>query len=97
MQVHFKKLEYHFLVVSTNIENATFPGKTVQSEANAKVNRMGSTKWTCHKGRSFASNYFIFFRKFCLSLRNSYKELIDVRTTQMSAIFILFERDGVLS
>ena len=36
---------------------------------------MVSTKWTYHKKRSFASNYFIFW-KFCFSLRTSYKELI---------------------
>ena len=29
-----------------------------------------------HKGRSFASNYFIFLKKNCFSLRTSYKEWI---------------------
>ena len=56
-----KKLE-RFLVQSTNIESATFPHKTALPEANVKTNRMGSTKWTYHKGRSFASNYFIFLK-----------------------------------
>ena len=40
----FKKLGYHFLVESTVIENATFPYKTAQSEANFKTNRMESTR-----------------------------------------------------
>ena len=34
------------------------------SEGNVKTNRMATTKWTYHKGWSFASNYFIFFGKF---------------------------------
>ena len=71
----FKKLEYHFLVESTKTEAASFPYKTVTSEVNAKANRVVSTKWAYHKERSFASNYYI-FRKFCFSLRTSYKELI---------------------
>ena len=58
----FKKLEYRFLVESTKIENASFLYKTALSEANVKTNRMGSTKWTYHKERSFASNYFIFLK-----------------------------------
>ena len=29
---------------------------------NFKTNRMGSTKWSYHKGRSFASDYLIFFK-----------------------------------
>ena len=71
----FKKLEYRFLVESTKIENASFPYKTAISEANVKTNKMVTTKWTYHKERSFASNYFIFW-KFCFSLRTSYKEFI---------------------
>ena len=39
-----KKLEYHFLVESTKIENASFPYKTAISKANVKTNRMVSTK-----------------------------------------------------
>ena len=59
----FKKLEYRFLDESTKIGNATFPYKTTDiSEANVKTNRMMSTKWTYHKERSFASNYFIFLK-----------------------------------
>ena len=46
----FKKLEYRFLVERTNIENATFPYKTVPLEANVKTNRMGSMKWTTKNG-----------------------------------------------
>ena len=52
-----KKLEYCFLVESTKIEN-----KTTLSEPNVKTNKMVSTKWTYHRKRSFASNYFIFVK-----------------------------------
>ena len=44
MKTFLKNLVYHFLVESTKIENATFPYKTALSEANIKINRMGSTK-----------------------------------------------------
>ena len=70
----FLKTEVFFLVESTKIENATFPYKTLLTEANVKTNRMGS-KWTYHKGQGFASNYFI-FQKICFSRGTSYKELI---------------------
>ena len=94
----FKKLEYGFFVESTKIENASFSFRTAMSEANVKTNRMVSTKWTYHKERSFASSYFFFFFKFCLSLGARSKELIrswyDVPTTQMF-IFILFVSAGV--
>ena len=67
----FKKLEYCFLVESTKIENALFPYKTGIAEANIKTNKMVSRKWTYHKERSFSSNYFFFFWRFCYSLRTS--------------------------
>ena len=56
----FQKMEYRFLVKST----LTFPCKTTLSEVNVTANRMGSTKWTYHKKRNFASNYFIFLKIF---------------------------------
>ena len=56
----FRKAGVPFLVESTQIENAIFLHKTTLSKANVKTNRMGSTKWTYHKERSFASNHFIF-------------------------------------
>ena len=56
----FEKLEYCFLVESTKIENASYPYKTAMSGANVKTIRMVTTKWTYHKERSFASNYYIF-------------------------------------
>ena len=58
----FKKTGEPFLVESTKIENASFPYKTAIPEANVKTNRMASTKWTYHKERSFASNYFTFLK-----------------------------------
>ena len=60
MKTFFNKLEDYFLVEIIMIENASFPYKTAMSETNVKTNRMGSTKWTYHKERSFVSNKFIF-------------------------------------
>ena len=40
----FKKLEYHLLVESSKIENASFSYKTAISEANVKTNIMVSAK-----------------------------------------------------
>ena len=60
MKTFFKKLEYRFLVETTDIEDTSFPFKTALSEANVQTNRMTTTKWTYHKEWSFASNYFIF-------------------------------------
>ena len=71
----FKRLGYRFLAESTKIENASFPYKTAISEASVKRNRMVTTKWIYHEERSFASNYFNFW-KFYTSLSTSYKELI---------------------
>ena len=68
-------LEQCFLVGNIKIENASLPYKRSISEANVKKNRMVTTKWTYHKERSFACNYFIFW-KFSFSLRTFYKELI---------------------
>ena len=64
LQTFLKKLEYHFLIKSTIIQSAIFPHKTALSEANGNTNRMGSTKWTYHKERSFTSNCFIFLKIF---------------------------------
>ena len=58
----FKKLENCFLVESTNIENTLFPYKTAISEADVKTNGMVSSKWTYHKERSLACNYFTFLK-----------------------------------
>ena len=63
-----KKLDYHFLVESTNTESASFPYKTAISEPNVKTNRMVSTKWTYYKEWSFASNCF--FLKILFQFKN---------------------------
>ena len=63
----FEKLEYRFLVQTTNTESAIFPHKTAQLEANVKTNRKGGEKWTYHKGRSFSSNNYIFLKVLCQS------------------------------
>ena len=69
MKTFSKNLEYRLSVQSTTIENAWFSYKAVLSEANVKTNRMVSIKWTYHKQRSFASNYFIFL-KILFQLKN---------------------------
>ena len=58
----FQKTEYCFLVERSKIESALFPYKTTIPEGNVKTNRMVSAKWTYHKERIFASNYFIFVK-----------------------------------
>ena len=57
-----KKLEYRFLVESTTIGSATLLYKTALSKTNVKTSRMGSTKLTFHKKRSFTTNSFIFMK-----------------------------------
>ena len=59
---NFEKLEGRFLVEGAKTENPLFPYKTVKSEAIVKANRMVSTKWTCRKEQSFASNCSAFLR-----------------------------------
>ena len=71
----FLKTWISFLVQSTKIECTIFSDKTALPEANVKTNRIGITKWTYYKGRSFASNYFTFLKIF-LQSRTSSKELI---------------------
>ena len=58
----FQKSGVPFFKESTKTENSWFPDKTAISEANVKKNRIVNTKWTYHKERSFASNYFIFLK-----------------------------------
>ena len=60
MKAFFKKLVYSFLVETTKIESTSFPLKNALPEANIKINRMATTKCTCHEEWSFTSNYFIF-------------------------------------
>ena len=90
----FKKLEYHFLVEATKIENTSFPFKTALSEANVKANRMATTKWIYRKEWGFANNYWSFFGKFVPVLEPLKKSKFDVPMTQMS-IFIFFVSAGV--
>ena len=71
----FLKTWISFLVQSTKIECTIFSDKTALPEANVKTNRIGITKWTYYKGRSFVSNYFTFLKIF-LQSRTSSKELI---------------------
>ena len=96
----FRKLEYCFLVEGSKIENASFPYKTEISEANVKTNKMVTTKWTCHKEWSFASNYFIFLKilfqfKNLLLLYHLSHELICC-TNDPNPLFVLFVNAGVL-
>ena len=65
------------------------------SEANVKINRMVSTKWTYHKERSFSSNYFKFFKKIASVYGPLIKSSFDVLTTQIP-IFLLFVSAAIL-
>ena len=66
MKSFFKKLENHFLVERTKIENASFSYKPAISEPrNGPITTNGVLPVTT-----------LFFRKLCFSLRTSYKELI---------------------
>ena len=78
MKTGFKKLEYQFLVENRKIENTIFPHKMTKSKD--------------HKERSFASNYFIFLKKFVSALT---KSGFVIPTTQMF-IFIQLVNSGVL-
>ena len=90
----FKKLEYHYLVESTKIENLSFPYKTASSEINVKTSKMVSTKWAYHKERRFASNYFIFLKNL-FQLKNLLWK-VDLMYKRQMPIFVLFVSGGVL-
>ena len=91
-QIPFTKPEEHFLVESTEIDNATIPYKTALSEANVKTNRMGSRKWNITKNRvvlpviffseDFSTSFFFstsnFFLKILFKFRTLYKKLFLV-------------------
>ena len=55
---------------------------------------MGITKWTYHKERRCASNYFTYFEHFSFVWEPLIKSWYDVPTTQMS-IFLLYVSAGV--
>ena len=96
----FQKMEYGFLVERSKIEKASFLYKTAISEANAKANRMATTKWTNYKlqyyrERSFASNCFIFF-KVLFQVKNLFiNDWFNVPTTQ-TPIFVLVLSSRIL-
>ena len=91
----FKKPEYRFLVESTRIENTSFPYKTAISEANAKKNRMVSTKWTHHKKLSFVSNYLIFL-KIMFWFKNLIKRVHLMYQLPKCQYFYIYLSAGVL-
>ena len=89
-QIPFTKPEEHFLVESTEIDNATIPYKTALSEANVKTNRMGSRKWNITKNRvvlpviffseDFSTSFFFSTSNFKIlfKFRTLYKKLFLV-------------------
>ena len=89
-QALFKKLEYRFQVERTKIDNATFPYKTTQSEANIKTNIMGSTKCTYRKQRSFASIYLL-FPKILFQFRNPVSK-VDLRYQLTKYPYLCFSK-----
>ena len=76
MQTLFKKMEYSFLTESTKIKHATFPYKTVPSQKPI----LRQIKWGVQNGPITKNRVLpvttLVFRKFCFSLRTSYKGLI---------------------
>ena len=77
-ETFFKKLEYHFLVENTKIENALFPYKVAISETNVKTNRMVSANGPITKNEILTLCYFLFLTLcyFLFQLNISHKELI---------------------
>ena len=71
-----KKLEYHFLVEATKIENTSFPFKTALPEANA----IRQIEWRLQNRPITKSGVLpvtaFFFWKICSSFRTSQTELI---------------------
>ena len=70
-ETFFKKLENHFLVETTKIENTSFLFKTTSSEANVKTNRMADTKLTYLKEGGVFPVTALFFWKIFFSFRTS--------------------------
>ena len=69
MKTFFKKLDYRFLVESTNNENATFPYKTALSEVVVKTNRMGKRNGPITKNRVFSATT-LFFSEILFQFKN---------------------------
>ena len=74
-QILFKKLEYRFLVESTKIENTIFPYKMFCQKP-----MLEQIEWGVQNGPITKNEVLpvinLFFRKFCFSLKTSYKGLI---------------------
>ena len=65
--------------------NISIQNCPVRSQYYTKKNRMGSTKWSYHKGRSFASNCFIFL-KILFQLKNLLQGFKQVLKTWRGAL-----------
>ena len=76
MQTFFKKLEYHFLVESTKIENAIF----VDTKLPFQKPILRQIEWWVQNGTITENGDLpvttLFFWRFCFSVRTFYKELI---------------------
>ena len=84
MQSSFKEMEYRFSVESTTTENLTLLYKTDNSKANINTSRMGCTRRSYHKERSFATSITTSYISFC------------VTTTQISILILSAALQGVL-
>ena len=89
-KIVFNKLEDRFSIESTKIENATLLCKTNLSKANVTTNRMGSTKWTCRKERSFPSNYFPIL-KILFQLKNLVWR-VDLMDQRINCLYSYFSK-----
>ena len=77
--------EHHDWKSNISLQNCT-------STASVKTNRMGSAKGSYHKGRSFATNYFSFWK---LNVNRTFYSWFNVPITQI-AISIIFVSVWVL-
>ena len=89
----FKKLEYLFLVKSSEIENALSPFKLPYQRPMLR-----QIKWWLQNGRIKKKGVLpvttLFFKRFCFSIRTSYKELTCC-ANDPNPIFLLFVSAGV--
>ena len=89
----FKKLEYIFLVESSEIENALSPYKLPYQRPMLR-----QIKWRLQNGRIEKKGVLpvttLFFKKFCFSITTSYKELTCC-VNDPNPIFLLFVSAGV--
>ena len=91
-QTFFKKLECRFVVESTKINISTLTKLSYQ-KTNVKTDRMGSTKWTYRKKRSFIWWWFVPAIIFKSVLADKTTILINIKTSRKcgNSIYAIWE------